>query len=114
MQNGNYCNGCDMQPADDEKPNGRKSPIKIAWEKDYDGGTYPVCPACREMPYSTERCIFCGQRFIQADPDLQEYAKPPEEVRMDCFVCGGKIRWSAQGRKATGISTAAVKPAAPS
>lgn len=89
-KNGNYCNGCDLQPPDDEKPNGRKPPIRIAWEKDYDGGVYPACPACGEMPYSTERCIFCGQKFIQDDKKLQDYATPPEEVRMDCVVCGGK------------------------
>lgn len=24
-----------------------------------------VCPHCGEMPYSTERCVFCGQRFTE-------------------------------------------------
>lgn len=82
------CGACEYQPADDDKPNGKKEPVKIGWEESY-GGTWPQCPACGEMPYSTERCTFCGQKFIQDDPELQEYTKPPEEVRMDCFMCGG-------------------------
>ena len=27
----------------------------------------PQCPACGQMPYSTERCIFCGQKFLKED-----------------------------------------------
>lgn len=82
------CDGCDEQPSDDEKPNGRKDPVKIGWEESY-GGIWPVCPSCGEMPYSTDRCTFCGQKFIQ-DEDIEAYNEPPEEVREDCFFCGGE------------------------
>lgn len=88
-ENGKMCNACEHQPPDDEKKNGKNPPVKIGWERSYDG-IYPQCPSCGEMPYSTERCVFCGQRFIQEDEALQEYAKPALEERMDCFVCGGK------------------------
>lgn len=87
-ENEHMCTCCEYQPADDDKPNGRKDPIKINWETGY-GGTWPQCPACGEMPYDTERCTFCGQRFIQDDPELQEYMKPTEDERMDCPMCGG-------------------------
>lgn len=83
-----YCEGCEHQPADDDKPNGRKPPVPIEWERDY-GGVIPVCPVCGEMPYSLERCIFCGQKFIKDDRAL-ELEKPLEVEHMDCFMCGGK------------------------
>ena len=84
------CEECEHQPAPEDKPNGKAEPVMIKWLVDYDGGLYPKCPACDDMPYDLERCIFCGQRFIQDDPVLQEYAKPAEEVRLDCPCCGGK------------------------
>lgn len=28
-------------------------------------GMIPECPICGEMPYSTEQCYWCGQRFVQ-------------------------------------------------
>ena len=84
-----YCEGCPHQPAPDDKPHGKDEPVKIGWEESYDG-VYPQCPTCGEMPYDLERCVFCGQRFIQEDERLQEYMKPPEEVRLDCLACGGK------------------------
>ena len=33
--------------------------------------------------------FFCGQRFIQ-DERVAEYNDPGEEIRMDCFSCGGQ------------------------
>lgn len=86
-ENNLYCSSCQYQPKDDDKPNGKKPPIKIGWESEY-GSVFPQCPACGEMPYSTERCTFCGQRFIQDDPILIEYNKPTPEETLVCPVCG--------------------------
>lgn len=36
----------------------------IVWEQDA-GTTCPCCPRCHEPAYSTEKCVFCGQRFIR-------------------------------------------------
>lgn len=83
------CGGCDHQPADEDKKNGGNEPVQIGWEREYDGGLYPHCPACGEMPYSLDRCIFCGQTFIK-DERAEEWSKPPEIEHMDCFMCGGK------------------------
>lgn len=88
-KNGKDCQNCKYQPPDDEKKNGKNPPVKIGWEQSYDG-VYPQCPACGEMPYSTERCVFCGQKFIQEDERLQDYIKPMPEERHDCLMCGGK------------------------
>lgn len=88
-KNGMLCAGCEHQPPDDEKPNGKKPPVKIGWDESY-GGTWPKCPACGEMPYSTERRVFCGQRFIQNDEAVEEYNTPTPEERLDCIMCGGK------------------------
>lgn len=54
----------------------------------FDGyGRVPMCPTCGEMPYSTEQCYWCGQRFIQ-DEDIEEYNQPgPEETHI-CICCG--------------------------
>lgn len=64
------CNACPHQPADDDKPNGKKPPVRLCWVPSFNGmnDSYyaaPQCPACGEMPYSTERCIFCGQKFLK-------------------------------------------------
>ena len=63
--------------------------VHIRWAEDYWSGRYPECPSCGNMPYSLERCVFCGQRFLP-DALTEEWSKPPEEVRMDCPSCGGK------------------------
>ena len=52
-------------------------------------GGDPVCPHCGEMPYSYERCVFCGQRFVQ-DEKTEEMSQLPEEESTDCLFCGGK------------------------
>ena len=88
-ENGFFCDHCDHQPAPEEKANGKKTPVKIGWAEEFGGGVYPKCPACGEMPYSTERCVFCGQRFIQ-DEKVKEFNEPMPEERMDCLICGGK------------------------
>lgn len=83
-----YCDTCEHQPAAEDKKNGKAEPVHIRWTQDY-GGTFPECPSCGEMPYSLERCVSCGQRFL-SDALVEEWSKPPEEARMDCFICGGK------------------------
>lgn len=78
-------------------PIGRlRKPVRLIWRDTYDGATdriirnaEPECPHCGEMPYSTDRCVFCGQRFIQ-DEAVAEYNKPPEKVVMNCPMCGGE------------------------
>ena len=86
-----YCDACPEQPAPEDKKNGRAVPLPLKWEPDPmgNGMGWPACPACGEMPYSTERCIFCGQRFIQ-DERTEAYNEPPGEERRDCIMCGGK------------------------
>lgn len=90
------CDGCDLQPANEDKPNGRKPPVKLKFVRDIDyctgkpTGEIPECPSCGEMPYSTEVCKFCGQRFIQ-DDKVKEYNKPAPTVELECPVCGGKF-----------------------
>lgn len=101
-ENERLCRACEHQPPDDEKPNGRKAPVKISWEIDYDGSKFPCCPACGEMPYGYDRCTFCGQRFIQDDPQLQAYAKPAPEERMDCIMCGGENTMVGHRTKSNG------------
>ena len=64
--NGMFCDICEHQPEDDEKENGRKEPVRIRWQNDY-GMIMPYCPSCGEMAYSTERCKFCGQKFIKEE-----------------------------------------------
>lgn len=40
-----------------------KEPVKLPIVFDgYDN--IPMCPICGEMPYSTEQCHWCGQRFV--------------------------------------------------
>lgn len=90
-ENGNSCDECEHQPKDDDKINGLKEPVKIEWQKSYDDGIYPKCPSCGEMPYSYERCVFCGQKFIQDDPKLQEYAEEPPQETIQCMICGGTV-----------------------
>lgn len=79
---GFYCDTCKHQLAADDKENGKAEPVQLRWTEDYDGGRVPECPSCGNMPYSLERCIFCGQRFLP-DALTKEWSKPPEEVRMD-------------------------------
>jgi hypothetical protein len=67
-----YCNACSRQPPDDKKPNGRKAPVRLRWVPSFNGMTdsfqpAPECPACGEMPYSTEHYFFCGQRFLEEE-----------------------------------------------
>lgn len=88
-QDGWDCDTCGHQPPDDEKPNGKKLPLPIEWERSYGDSIFPMCPACGEMPYSMDRCVFCGQRFIK-DDRAREWEKPPEIKTMDCIACGGK------------------------
>lgn len=49
-------------------------------------GYIPKCPICGEMPYSTEQCHWCGQRFIQ-DEETTEYGTPLTKP-FKCPSCG--------------------------
>lgn len=49
----------------------------------------PECPICGEMPYSTEQCYWCGQRFVQ-DEEVEEYATP-QTINGNCFNCGADV-----------------------
>jgi len=53
---------------------GRRKPVPLQWTDYYNGmadkiikNGEPVCPHCKEMPYSYEQCVFCGQRFTRED-----------------------------------------------
>jgi DNA-directed RNA polymerase subunit RPC12/RpoP len=72
-----------------------------AWEKNkdnppvklpivFDGfGYIPECPNCHEMPYDTEQCHWCGQKFIQ-DEEIEEYNKPLTKEGT-CMNCGKPV-----------------------
>lgn len=83
-----HCHSCEHQPDDNKKINGTNDPIPIGWKAD-SVGIMPVCPACGEIPYSFDRCIFCGQRFIK-DERMKVWTQLKKVERMDCPVCGGK------------------------
>ena len=90
-KNGFHCGMCKYQPDDDDKPNGRKPPIKIRYQNDY-GMMMPYCPACGDMAYSHERCVFCGQKFIteEAPRNKKEIigATEGEDGTLTCDKCG--------------------------
>lgn len=91
-----FCDICEHQPAPEDKPNGKRETVTLEWEPFIDyctgkvTGETPFCPSCGEMPYSTERGVFCGQKFIQ-DEKVAEYNKPLEPVELRCMNCGGKM-----------------------
>ncbi len=73
---------------------GLRKPVPLEWEDSFDGmrdkiipNGEPICPHCGEMPYSTEQCVFCGQRFIK-DKQTEEFEKPSEIERTNCIMCG--------------------------
>lgn len=51
----------------------KKTPKKIAWIPDYEGGYYPNCPTCGEIAYYLDKCCFCGQAFEQEDEKIAEF-----------------------------------------
>jgi hypothetical protein len=67
-----------------------KEPVKLPIVIDEFGGRIPECPICGEMPYDTEQCHWCGQRFIQ-DDEIKEY-NTPDTGTMKCS-CGGTIEF---------------------
>lgn len=75
---------------------GLRKPVSLEWIDSFDGMSdkiikngEPKCPYCGEMPYSTKKCVFCGQRFVQ-DEAVREYNKPTEVETQDCIMCGEK------------------------
>lgn len=84
-----YCEHCFHNPPAEQKKNGKAEPVNLIWENDYDGGVFPKCPSCGEMPYDLHTCFFCGQRFLN-DEIVEEWEKPPVAIEMDCPVCGAK------------------------
>ncbi len=54
---------------------GLRKPMPLRWTEIYDCHTdslvpEPVCPYCGDMPYNTEQCVFCGQRFISEEGNV--------------------------------------------
>lgn len=96
--NGMFCGICEFQPNDDDKPNGRKEPIHFRWQNDY-GIVVPYCPSCGEMAYSTERCVFCGQRFLPTENPH----KPERTTIGGYFDKNGILRCSACGSDALAL-----------
>lgn len=84
----------------DDQKNAKKRPRRIWWQQDEDG-CFPYCPACKEMPYSTRQCLFCGQRFVQDDM-VAWYNTPSEEIRIDCPICEGKDTMVGTNAKSNG------------
>lgn len=76
-----------------------REPVKLLIV--YDGyGNIPECPVCGEMPYNTEQCHWCGQRFIQ-DEEIEEYNKPsgyPEKCK-NCDRMGTVYRSKYNGHR---------------
>ena len=66
----------------------KKEPIKLPIVND-GYGIIPKCPVCGEMPYSTEQCHWCGQKFVQ-DEEVEEYSKP-KIIKGKCFGCGSDV-----------------------
>ena len=66
---------------------GMRRPVQLQWTASFDGMTdriipngEPVCPHCKEMPYSYEQCVFCGQKFLP-DEDRPDKTAPQRERR---------------------------------
>lgn len=56
-----------------DKKNYKNEPKEVNWYYDY-GLLVPHCPACDELAYEEDRCVFCGQPFIyteKPEPDLK-------------------------------------------
>lgn len=95
------CENCEYQPEPNEKKNGKNEPVNIIWQEISEGVKEPVCPSCREYPYSLKRCLFCGQKFL-TDDITKQWNKPSKEVRTDCIVCGGKNTMVGNRAKSNG------------
>lgn len=54
------CLECELFPNNEDKANFLAEPMKVT---EYEYGC-PMCPACHEPLYEENRCIFCGQRYI--------------------------------------------------
>jgi len=83
-----FCGGCKHQPLPEDKKNGKEPPVDIKWVNDY-GMMTPYCPKCNDMAYSTERCVFCGQKFNNNEPpekNKRELSGVTEDGK--CEKCG--------------------------
>ena len=82
-------------------PKGRKRPpMDLIWEEDYDWVTDSVikngimyCPHCFEMPYSTEECVFCGQRFTEESAMKGNLPPEPIEYKSENGYTGVLYGW---------------------
>lgn len=90
--NNMMCGACKHQPADEDKPNGKKNPVNVDWQIDY-GMKMPYCPSCGEMAYSSDRCVFCGQKFIEEEEPQNKKeiigATVDKDGNTTCDKCGG-------------------------
>ena len=89
-----FCGLCEFQPDDDEKKNGKNPPVSIDWRTEY-GMTVPYCPSCGEMAYSTDRCVFCGQRLIDTSEKAARKQRFEGVIEREegiyCPECGGNL-----------------------
>lgn len=65
-----------------------RKPIKLPIVND-GYGFIPQCPVCGEMPYSSEQCHWCGQRFLQNNEAAEHNRSETTEI--ECPVCGGSM-----------------------
>lgn len=91
-ENSRFCRMCEYQPADDDKPNGRKEPVPVKWMNDY-GMMVPYCPSCGDMAYSTGRCVFCGQRLLPTEKPRKNVTEitgghADDDGNLRCDECG--------------------------
>ena len=96
-----YWDRAEQEKKDKEYEEEQEKKRQAAWAKNkdnppvklpivFDGyGYIPECPNCHEMPYSTEQCYFCGQKFIQ-DDDVKAYNEPNTKEGK-CFSCGAPV-----------------------
>ncbi len=94
------CLECERFPDNENKPNFTAEPKKVTV---YDYGC-PMCPACGEPLYEKDRCVFCGQRYIDyrkpERPTLRgaNYLEDSDDAVCDkCGASSEKWRFVAHG-----------------
>ena len=93
------CSGCEHQPPYSKKANESIPPVLVPWEAYDEGSIFPRCPSCGKLAYEINHCVFCGQRFITEEIDIDdiECEQQPIITVMDCFICGGKGTFECLG-----------------